>query len=107
MTLLATTTANAMIKATGGEVVTQGSDAGYGHFERVPITEAEGAGGYAGGILTTQPSVIIADGIFSNLGPRTGIGLNVVVAGVTWQIDDIVPEDADGGTFRLMLKVPD
>lgn len=106
MGLLTGATAVAMIKATGGEVVTQDGDSTYGHFERVPITEGEDAAGYVGGTLTTHPSVMIIDGTLSNVTAKEGIGLTVAVAGVDWEITDIVPIDQDGADYRLMLKVP-
>ncbi len=109
MTLLAGSTAEAMIQATGGVVVTNGGDSTYGHFERIPLVEADDAGGYVGGILTTQPSVVVAEGMLPTNFPtaRQGIGQTVVVDGESWQVYDIVPVDIDGGTVRFMLKVVD
>jgi hypothetical protein len=96
-----------MLRVTGGNVVAEGSDTTSGHFEQIPIEEAEGAGGYIGGVITTAPSVVIADGSLSNVGPRTGIGLTITVDGTSWEITNIIPVDADGATYRLMLKTPD
>ena len=105
--MLTGATAEAMLRATGGVTITNGGDSSWCHFERVPLEVGEDAGGYGGGILTTQPSAVIAEDRFTNIGPRDGIGQEVVVDGDTWEIYDIVAADPDGGTIRLMLKTAD
>ena len=104
MALQTATQIESDIKVTGGETVTNGGETTYGHFDRVPVEAGEGQGGYGGGVLTTEPSVVIADGRLSNFGPRKGIGATVVVDGTSWLVSNIVPADEDGGTIRLMLQ---
>ena len=106
MGLLDGAVAAAMYRATGGNVVVNGEVTTWGHFERVPVTQGEDAGGYVGGDLSTQPSVAVAD-VFTNIGLRKGIGETVTVDGTDWEVDEIVSLDPDGGTFRLMLRTPD
>ena len=108
MGLLTGATAEAMLRATGGETITNGGESSWCHFERVPIETGEDAGGYGGGILSTTPSAVIAEDRFTNIGPRKGIGQEVLIDGTdTWEIYDIVPADPDGGTIRLLLKTAD
>lgn len=89
-----------LLQATGGVAVVVGAQTTYGHYERVPW-ETGGEGG--AGTLTTHPSVVIADGILTAVGPRKGIGTAITVNGTAWVIRDILPGDPDGGTLRLML----
>jgi len=90
-----------MLERTGGVPVTHGGDSTFGHFERVPMEV--GAGDYVGGLLTTAPSVVIADGRLSGIGPRTGIDETVVVDGDSWRVADIQPGSDEGLLLRLML----
>ena len=92
----------AIIKGQRGETVTNSGETTYGKFRDPSLAVGEGQGGYAGGIITTAPSVLIADGSLSNFGPRKGIGLTVVVDGTSWLVSDIQP--AGQGEIRLMLQ---
>ena len=108
MGLLTGATAAAMLRTTGGETITNGGESSDCHFERVPVEVGEDSGGYGGGILSTTTSAVIESEAFTNIGPRKGIGQEVVINGVdTWEIYEIVPADPDGGTIRLMLKTAD
>ena len=84
------------------ETVTNGGQSTYGIFRRFPIEPGEDVAGYAGGIATTAPTVLIADGILSNIGLRKGIGETVVVDGVNWEVFRLEP--ADPGEVLLVLK---
>ena len=105
MSLLVGATAEALLKATGGETITNGGESSWCHFERIPVEEGGGGAGYIPGVLSTLPSAVIAEDRFTNIGPRKGIGEQVVINAVdTWEVFDIVVADEDGGTIRLLLK---
>jgi len=91
-----------MLRMTGGEVVvdTVAAETSYGHFDQVPVQVVEGEYGQ---VITTEPSVVVAAGIFTNIGPRKGVGRAITVGGVAWVIRDITAADPDGGTIRLLL----
>lgn len=93
-----------MLQATGGETVIADGVTTYGHFDRVPVEFGEDQGGYAGGTLTTSPSLVIADTILANIGMRKGIDRTLTVGGTRWIVANVVPADEDGGTIRVMLR---
>jgi len=98
--LISPATHSAMFEATGGVAVVDGAESCYGHFEQVPLEE-ETPGGR--GVLTTRPSVVIPDGIFTNIGPRIGVDRTITVGGDSWTISRIEPASPDGGVLRLIL----
>ena len=96
-----------VFKSQGGETVTNGGQLTYGTFRRFPLEVGEDVAGYAGGIASTAPTVLIADGILTNVGLRKGIGQTVVVddgvsAPVSWIVGHIEP--ADPGEVLLVLQ---
>jgi hypothetical protein len=102
MSLLSPAQTVTMLQRTGGDVVvdTAASESSYGHFDQVPV---EVASGEYGQVITTEPSVVVAAGIFTNITARKGIGRALTVGGVSWVIRDITAADPDGGTIRLLL----
>ena len=95
----------AMLKATGGETVLCGGVTTYGHFERVPVELGDRAGqGGIGGVMSTTPSLVIADGILTQVGKKKGIDRTITVDGVKWLVSGVMPADEDGGMIRVMLK---
>ena len=91
-----------MLRLTGGEIVvdTLAAETSYGHFDQVPVQVAEGEYGQ---VITTEPSVVVAAGIFTNITARKGVGRALTVGGTAWVIRDITAADPDGGTIRLLL----
>ena len=102
MALLTPAQTATMLRHTGGEVVvdTLAAQSSYGHFDQVPVQVADGQYGQ---VITTEPSVVVAAGVFTNITARKGIGRAITVGGVSWVIRDITAADPDGGTIRLML----
>lgn len=101
MTLLSVSLQESMIQATGGVTVTHRDESTYGHLEDVPVERLQGDGG---GVLGTEPSVVIATGSLSAITVRKGINERLTVDGTLYYIREILTGDLDGGLLRLMLS---
>ena len=93
-----------MLLATGGVEVSYGGVTGRGHFAQVPV-----AFGQDGGVVASEPAVVVADSYFPGLGlcegsgQATGIGAQIQVGDYGWTVRAIEPGEAPG-EVRLMLS---
>ena len=102
----------ALFKATGGVLVTHGSETTYGHLEKI---SAEVLGGADPGVITGEPSLLIAEGALSGVTHKEGAGETIttdeldaagaaVGSPTTWVLREPVPDDRDGGLIRWLLR---
>ena len=96
---------NRMVRLTPGAVaVSYGGVDGYGHYAQVPV-----AFGQDGGVVASEPAVVVADGYFPDLGldegsgQARGINAQIVVGDYGWTVRAIEPGEAPG-EIRLMLS---
>lgn len=103
--LLSAATNEALLRATGGVAVVKGAQTTYGHLKKAPITALRGEDG-AGGVLTADARVVIANGRLTGITAEDGIGDTVTVDSVDYTIVDIVqPQgEEDGDMLELVLR---
>lgn len=103
--LMSPAVVNRLIRRTpGAVVVAYGGVSGWGHYAQVP-TEF----GSSVGVVMSEPSVVVADGFFPNLGMdegagrAAGVGVAIVVGAYGWTVRGIEPGESPG-EIRLMLS---
>jgi len=102
--LMSPTVIDGMFRATPGAVaVSYGGVDGWGHFAQVPVQA-----GADPGLVTSVPSVAVADGHFPGIGncesdgDLDGTGEDIAVGDYVWTIRDIAPGSSPGEIILLL-----